>query len=286
MERCVDLAMHVYTARLLLMPRDFAPRYHTIEQALRSRIRQLPPHAPLPSEAELCTRFGVSRMTARGAVTRLVSDGLVYRQSGRGTFVAPPSAHRRAEVLVRFSEEMRRRGRVPSYRLLAGRIRPATAGEAEQLRLDTGGAVVDVRRLLLADGIPVALDHAVLPGGLAAVLDADLSSSSLHSALESLGRVPTRGHATILAASATAEDAELLGVGTDSALLVERRLILDQRDCPLERTESRYVGDRYPLDVTFDVERRAGGDGDASASFEDGRPGRADGAEPLVPTRR
>jgi GntR family transcriptional regulator len=240
------------------MIREFEPRYHTIEQALRQRIKALPAHAPLPSEAELCTEFGVSRMTARGAVTRLVTDGLVYRESGRGTFVAPPSSNRRADVLVRFSDEMRRRGRVPTYRLLVGRTRTATSDEAEQLRLDAMGQVVEVRRVLHADGIPVALDAAVLPGSLAAVLETDLATSSLHGALEGMGRVPTRGHATVIAASATPEEAELLGVPPNSALLVERRLILDQCGRPLERTESRYVGDRYPLDVTFEVERRIG----------------------------
>jgi hypothetical protein len=56
-------------------------------------------------------------------------------------------------------------------------------------------------------------------------------------------------------------------------LLVERRLILDQRGRPLERTESRYVGDRYPLDVIFEVERRPSGGsepGDESPSSDDG----------------
>ena len=231
------------------------PRYHTIEQALRRRIRDLGPHAPLPSEAELCAEFGVSRMTARGAVTRLVHEGLVYRQSGRGTFVAPPASNRRADVLVRFSDEMRRRGKMPSSRLLVARTRPATPEEAEQLRLGTPPTVVEIERVRLADGVPISLETAVFPGPLAALLDADLAAGSLHAALESLGRVPSRGHATLSAAAATAEEAALLAVPPGTALLVERRLILDQHERPLERTHTRYVGDRSPLDVVFEVAR-------------------------------
>ena len=44
------------------------PRYVTIEQSLRTRVAALEQHAPLPSDAQLCEEFGVSRMTARGAV--------------------------------------------------------------------------------------------------------------------------------------------------------------------------------------------------------------------------
>ena len=105
---------------------DFTPRYVTIEQSLRARVAALDPHAPLPSDAQLCEEFGVSRMTARNAVQRLVQDGLVYRVPGRGTFVAPGDAHRTATHILSFSDEMRRRGREPSSRLVESSVRPAT----------------------------------------------------------------------------------------------------------------------------------------------------------------
>ena len=231
------------------------PRYQVIERALRERIRQLAPHAPLPSESALCAEFGVSRMTARGAVIRLVHEGLVYRQAGRGTFVAPPPANRRADSLVRFSEQVRRQGRAPTSRVLAAHLRPATEAEVAQLRPGRAGLVVEIRRVRIADGTPVALETAVFPGTLAALLRGDLAGGSLHAGLVALGRVPTRGQATISAAPAAAGDADLLGVAAGTALLVECRLILDQHGHPLERTETRYVSDRYALDVVFAVEQ-------------------------------
>jgi GntR family transcriptional regulator len=232
---------------------DFVPRYFRIEQALRARIAQSRPHDPLPSEPELAREFGVSRMTARAAVTQLVNDGLVYRAPGRGTFVAVPAGPRRADNLIRLSEEIRKQGRKPSARVLLAELRPPSAVEATRLRLRDNDAVVAIHRVRLADDEPIAFERAMYPGALAALLDADVSGS-VHEAIVSLGRVPTRGTATLTAQTATEEDAEELGVPVGSALLVEERLILDETGRPLELSESRYAGERYRLDVAFGVE--------------------------------
>jgi GntR family transcriptional regulator len=232
-----------------------APRYREIESALRARIATLRPGQRLPSDMDLCAEFGVSRMTARHAMAQLAEEGLVRRDPGRGTFVAEPPTHRRANSLMTFSREMRRRGRMPTSRIVRRLLRRPTDAERAALRLAGEDQVVELCRVRLADGEPLAVETAVLSSRCAdAVMAADVEAGSLHEALIGAGVVPSRGTSSIAAEAASSVDAELLDLDPGEPMLVERRLILDQRGRPMERTESRYAASRYGLDVGFSVE--------------------------------
>lgn len=231
------------------------PQYRSIELALRARLPGMRPGDRLPSDTDLCREFGVSRMTARNAMQRLAEDGLVQRIPGLGSFVTEAPTHRYADRLMAFTHEMRRQGRIPSSRLLVREIRPATDREAGALQLKPSEPVVLVRRLRLADGVPIAVETAILVRGTAdLVMAADLEKGSLHEALARAGLQLRRGQATISAEAATPDDAQLFGVSEGDALLVERRVIVDSHGRPVETTESRYPGNRYALDVRFEVE--------------------------------
>lgn len=233
----------------------YRPRYREIERTLRERISTLRPGARLPSDSELCAEFGVSRMTARNAMQRLAEDGLIARQPGRGSFVLEPPTHRRANRLMTFTQEMLRRGRVPSSKVLTRVIRPSTAAESASLDLPPHQPVVHLRRLRCADDEPIALESTVLIGASAdAVMNADLAHGSLHETLGRAGFVLRRGTGTIAAAAATAEDARFLAIRAGQPLLVERRVIADTHGRRIEATESRYPAERYSLVVQFDVE--------------------------------
>lgn len=243
----------------------YQPQYRQIEQALRLRIASLQPGARLPSDAELCAEFGVSRMTARNAMQRLADEGLVERHPGRGSFVVEPPAHRHADRLMTFTQEMLRTGRRPSSQVLTRVIRPATAREAADLNITEREPIVHLHRLRLADDVPVAVESAVLISACApAVMAADLANGSLHETLRRAGIAPRRGTGTVTAGAATRDDARWLGVRAGEPLLVERRVISDSHGRLIESTESRYLAGRYALVVRFDVARP---DGAADAPF-------------------
>lgn len=69
--------------------REKVPAYQRLSEDLRSAIEEgrIGEGERLPTEAELCEQYGVSRHTVRQAFHDLVAEGLVYRVPGRGTFV-------------------------------------------------------------------------------------------------------------------------------------------------------------------------------------------------------
>ena len=228
-------------------------RYQEIERWLRRRVRRSAPGDPLPSESELAARYRVSRMTARQAMQNLAAEGLVQRRRGAGTFVAPRPIHRHEGALMSFTEDMRRRGMKTSSRLLQARLRAATTADVHALRLPGAARVVAISRLRLADGVPMAIEHAALPAECAGVLADDLETGSLHESLVARGRVPSVSRSWIRARLATAVESRLLEIPRRSALLVERRIIYDTDELPLEHTQTAYNADTYAIDAVFSV---------------------------------
>jgi GntR family transcriptional regulator len=230
------------------------PLYVRIERELRTRLAQARPGDAVPAESVLAEEFGVARMTVRAALDALASDGLIERIQGRGTFVRQRPEPRAAGTLMSFQDQVRSWGRVPASRLVRGEVRAASPVEAEALQLTAvAPRVLSVVRVRLADDVPLAVEYACFAPHLVALLDLDLETGSLHRALRAMGLHPTLGSSRLTAQRAGA-DGELLRVPADEPLLVETRLIVNQHAVPLEYTVSRYVGERYDLQVTFDVQ--------------------------------
>ena len=225
--------------------------YLEIENWLRAKVLNGREGDQLPSETELATQFGVSRMTARQAMQNLAIEGLVRRQRGSGTYIAPQPLHRHSGPLMSFTADMRRRGLAASSELVAAELRAASGAELEALRLDMEARVVSIVRLRLADGTPMAIEHTTLNPDCASVLASDLETGSLHKALTELGRQPTSALSWISARLSTAVEAKLLRLPLKAPVLVEKRIITDQDSRPLEFTSTVYNAERYVIDAMF-----------------------------------
>jgi GntR family transcriptional regulator len=225
--------------------------YFQIEAELRERIQRLPANSPFPSDRELSEEFNVSRMTIRQAVSSLVREGLLKRQVGRGTLVAESIVGKSMNTLSSFSEDMRQRGMHPSSKVLRCEICHAEAETIEALQLSPHSQVIAIRRLRLANNVPVAIETVHLSAlHFPDLQNEDLENHSLYEVLQRrYGVRLTVARGTLHAEPASDEEARLLGTGANAPLLVARRVAFNDRNEPIEEGESRYRGDRYYVPI-------------------------------------
>jgi GntR family transcriptional regulator len=90
------------------------PLYQQLQRAIRGAIesRTLAPADALLPERDLASELNVSRITVRKAIDGLVSEGLLMRRQGSGTFVCA-RVEKNFSKLTSFSEDMLARGRKP-----------------------------------------------------------------------------------------------------------------------------------------------------------------------------
>ena len=232
------------------LPRQRALKHVQVREHVRSLISQLPPGAAAPSERELVSRFGVARMTVRQALDALVSEGLLERIPGRGTFVARPRSVRARPTS--FTEEMRRRGLLPESQTLIARIEQAGPGVARALDMSTGDPVLHWKRLRRAGQDIVCVEDAYLNEVLLPGFLQHGTPTSLYDALEARGLRPTRVVDSIAAERAGADDAALLEIATgDPVLRHSRRGMSDERVVAVSRTLYRH--DRFTLYVDLGI---------------------------------
>lgn len=225
------------------------PRYYQLKEIMREKVvtGEWKPGDLIPSERELGEQYGISRMTARQAITELVNEGLFYREQGKGTFV---SRHKITQQLIRltgFTEDISARGQAPATRVLSVKMIPADEAIAERLRIRVGLPVFRLQRLRLADDEPLAVERSHLYFiGCEQLLEEDLENQSLYRLLEEkYGVQLIQAEQELEAGLTNEEDSKLLNLPMGSPALYTRRTTYTNRDQPIEYARSVYCGGKY-----------------------------------------
>jgi GntR family transcriptional regulator len=229
-----------------------APKHEWLRQQLQATMAELAAHTALPTERELAAQYSVSRATVRQALRALEEAGEVYRVQGAGTFVTDGTVSKSLS-LTSFSEDMQARGMRPSSRIVVADQVAAGALIGQDLRISPETQVVRLVRLRLADGAPMCLETVHLPAEkVPDLLQQDLSGSLYEQLIRYDIRL-VRAEQVVKAVAIEGADAALLGVTSGAPALQVRRIGLDQRDRPVERTLTLYRADHY--DIAFTVRR-------------------------------
>lgn len=226
-------------------------RDHLAEQIANNRWR---PGEAIPTEAALSAEYQLSTGTVRKAVDALVSEGILERQQGRGTFIRRPQFQSSLFRFFRFQTAAGER-RVPESRILS--IEPVTAPSAvaQALGLPLDAPVIRIVRVRLLDVQPVLAEEIWLPGNrFQPLLEIDLSSKGplLYPIYEEVcGQVVASAEETLTAESVNDVHARLLQVPVNSPVVVIERLARDYAGTPLEWRRSRGHAEhfRYRVDI-------------------------------------
>jgi GntR family transcriptional regulator len=227
-----------------LDPKSSLPLYQQLERALREAIdkRILSPDDALPAERDLAQDLSVSRITVRKALDGLVSEGLLIRRRGSGSFVCSRIEKNFAK-LTSFSEDMRARGRAPSSVSLKRSEGTVTPEEAMAMRLSPGTPVFRFHRIRYADDAPMALEYCTIDAS--ALRSLSVVDTSLYEALEQNGHRPVHALQRLRAVLLTAEQAKLLKSSEGEAGLMVERIGFLSDGRAIEFSQSYYRGDTY-----------------------------------------
>lgn len=164
----------------------FEPLYYQIREDIREKINsnEYPPHSMIPSEAELCEFYGVSRVTVRRAILDLVQEGLLTRGKGKGTFVSENYGLTQLNGVQSFTQELLGLNMRPSAQFLGCRVRNADQALRSTMGLAEGEKVATISRLRLVNNEPCMVEVMNFPYRLVPGIEKENLEESIYRLLK------------------------------------------------------------------------------------------------------
>ena len=226
------------------------PLYVQLMQKIKNSIgnEELQVGARIPTEQDMCSAYGVSRITVRKAIADLEKQGILEKKQGKGTFVTVPAIRRKLHEVNSFHDTCRMNGKKPSTKVLGQKTVPALPADEEELGVAPGSRVVETVRIHYADGIPVILEENHFSMAYSYLLESDLAGS-LYTLLEECGAEPAQATHVISLKKATPNISRLLKVEQDTSLMYLHEVIFDKKGRPLHTSRQYIRGDIFSFRI-------------------------------------
>lgn len=236
------------------------PLYYQLKEILKEEIDigKYNPGEQVPSENELSSLLGISRNTSKQAISDLVSEGILYRIQGKGTFVAEKKIIRGLTEAFSFSTEFNLNGSKLVTRVIFAEEIFESKETIKFLKLKKSSEIFRIQRLRLQNDIPVALQTSYIPKFFCPdLLNFDLSQHSLFDVLKDKYKVTFDYFTENLSCiKADQYEADLLKIKKDSPLFHLTRKTFTKNDEIIEVARSFMPGDRCEFHFGKDEEMK------------------------------
>lgn len=226
------------------------PLYIQIAGDIKSKIErgEIQPNTRIPTELELSSDYGVSRITIRKALELLVDEGILVRRQRVGTFVSDKKISRSLNSYMGFSQSCELEGNKPGTQFLSAELVKAKPSDIKTLHLEDEDKVIRIRRLRYCNDGPVIVEETRFPKKYAYLLAEDLTRS-LHQILHEHGITVRNGSLIIGVCYATREEAEYLRIKEHDALILSKDAAYDMSGEPVYCGRQVINADRYQYKV-------------------------------------
>lgn len=229
------------------------PIYKQIEKHLKDLINsgKIKAGEMLPSENQICEEFNVTRMTVRSAYNNLVKEGYITRKRGIGSIVLGNRISDNIGTMKSYTDEMISKGFNITTTLKGLSIIEANEYIKEQLNLDIGENLWEVRRVRYAEGEPVSYMITYMPVKMFPNLKKE-NCNSLYKYIKESGHSIASARRSVEAVIANEELMELLELDCEAPLLhIEQVAVLESGEF-FEYSHTYHYGYKLTLNAKYE----------------------------------
>lgn len=229
------------------------PLYLQLSDVIRNQIEhgELKQGEKVPSEEQMQELYGVSRVTVRAAIERLVECGLLIKRRGKGTYVAMPAF---VETMAggSFTKSCLQNHVVPRTEVRSAETVLASGMVAQGLAISAGDPVHRICRVRFADDIPVIYEVDYFRRQDAFILEADINQTPVSEIIRDRTGLLAKEFKDMFDVSAADEkQARALDCPAGTPLLTVRQVVMAEKHQILYYNEQYIMSDRYKYVVSY-----------------------------------
>lgn len=226
------------------------PVYYQLKSLISEKIEksEYAEGSLIPSERELSDLLSISRMTVRQALNNLVQEGVLYREKGIGTFVSKSKIEQKN--IMSFSDTVSKKGMIPSTKILYfGKEEPGETVKSV-LGLKDNQIIYNVKRLRMANNIPVGIEQDFIPEMYCPGLEKyDLTTSLYRILREDFKHIIKYMDNAVEAGKPSKEEKDLLNMTSGIPVLKIKSLMHTESGINLFYERSVYRSDEYKYNI-------------------------------------